>query len=176
MGRAGSLYGVRVGVYPGVRQEDGLGGLPTPLVVLSAGGVLSALLLLLALQKWQLGFWSFCILLSIICPNYACTQLFLVPYIFFVFCCWGDICPGASTAAKGPRCQLVYCTSYWMFEDTDLASVLFWIPQFFIPIHLIYKLFFGHVPLPSVSGIVNYSQFCSLCFISSEEISATSVV
>ena len=46
----------------------------------------SALLLLPALQKWQLDFWSFCIFLSIICPNCACTQLFLVPYGFFVFC------------------------------------------------------------------------------------------
>ena len=31
------------------------------------------------------GFWSFCVLLSIICPNCAGTQLFLVPDSFFVF-------------------------------------------------------------------------------------------
>ena len=36
------------------------------------------LLLLPALQKWQLGFWSFYIILSRICPSCACTQLFLV--------------------------------------------------------------------------------------------------
>ena len=44
------------------------------------------LLLLLNLQKWQFGFWSFCFL-SRICPNQACRQSFLVPYSFFVFCC-----------------------------------------------------------------------------------------
>ena len=32
-------------------------------------------------------FWSFCILLSLICTNCTCTQLFLVPYNLFVFCC-----------------------------------------------------------------------------------------
>ena len=31
---------------------------------------------------------SFCILLFIICPNFACIQLFLFPYSFFAFCCW----------------------------------------------------------------------------------------
>ena len=31
-------------------------------------------------------FWSFCIFLSIICPSCACTQLFLVPFSFFVIC------------------------------------------------------------------------------------------
>ena len=36
-----------------------LGGLPTPLVVMCAGGMLSALLLLQALQKWKLGFLVF---------------------------------------------------------------------------------------------------------------------
>ena len=48
-------------------------------------------------------FWSFCIFLSIICPNCTCTQLFLVPCSFFVFC------PGASIAAKGPRFQVPAC-------------------------------------------------------------------
>lgn len=38
-GQAGSFYGVRVGAGPGVGPEAGLGGLPTPLVVLSAGGM-----------------------------------------------------------------------------------------------------------------------------------------
>ena len=49
-GQAGSLYGVRVEV--GIR--GGLGGLPDHLVVLGAGSMCSTLLLLLALQKWQL--------------------------------------------------------------------------------------------------------------------------
>ena len=46
----------------------------------------SAVFLLPALQKWQLGFWSFCILL-IICGNSIDRQLFLVLYSFFIFCC-----------------------------------------------------------------------------------------
>ena len=33
--------------------------------------------------------------------------LFLVPYSFSIFCCLGDICPGANNAAKAPRSQLV---------------------------------------------------------------------
>ena len=86
-GGEGSLYGVRVGVGPGVGQEWWLKWAAHPLVVLSARGLRRTLLLLPAPQKWQLGFWSFCILLFIICPKCACTQLFLVPYIFFVFCC-----------------------------------------------------------------------------------------
>ena len=69
--------------------------------------VCNILLLLWIPQKWQLGFWPFCILLFIICPNCPCTQLFLVPYSCFVFCCAGAACPGASTAAKGPRSELV---------------------------------------------------------------------
>ena len=52
-------------------------------------------------------FWSFCILLSIICPNCARLQLFLVPYSFFAFCCLRS--PDASTAAKGPRSQVPTC-------------------------------------------------------------------
>ena len=66
--------------------------------------------LLPALQKWQSGFWSLCILLSITCPNCPCTQLFLVPYSVFVFCAGGDVCPGAGTAARGPwRRRLSRC-------------------------------------------------------------------
>ena len=40
-------------------------------------------LILLLLQNWQLDFWSFCILLSIICPNTA----ILVPYSSFAVGC-----------------------------------------------------------------------------------------
>ena len=114
-GRACFLYGVKVGVCPGDRPGvGGLGALPTPLMVVCAGGRRRTLLLLLALQKWQLGVWSFCILLSRICPDCACTQLFLVPYSFFVSVAPGDICPGASTAAKGPRSQAPGClTRSW---------------------------------------------------------------
>ena len=41
---------------PALGPEGGSGGLPTPLVVLCAGGLRSTLLLLPALQMWQLGF------------------------------------------------------------------------------------------------------------------------
>ena len=85
-GQAGALNGVRVGTDPGSGLRGGLGGRPHPL-----GGAVCRVhaqypALLPTPQKWQLGFWSFCILF-IICPNGACTQLFLVPYRFFVFCC-----------------------------------------------------------------------------------------
>ena len=52
-------------------------------------------------------FLSFCIFLSIICPNSTCMQLFLVPYnsIFFFFFAQGGVYPGASIAVRGPRSQ-----------------------------------------------------------------------
>ena len=71
-GWTGPSNGVRVGTGPRVCWRGGLGGLPTPLVMLCAGGVC-----------------SFCILF-LICPNWACMKLFLVLYsffFFFVFCC-----------------------------------------------------------------------------------------
>lgn len=37
------------------------------------------------LQKWQLGFRSFCVFCLIICRKWACMQLILVPCSFFVF-------------------------------------------------------------------------------------------
>ena len=49
------------------------------------------------------------LLLPIICPNCTYAQLFLVPCSFSVFFCSGEVCLGASTAAKGPRPQLVSC-------------------------------------------------------------------
>ena len=70
----------------------------------------NTLFLLLALRKWQLSFFVFCIFLSIICPKYTCTQLFLVPYSFFVFCCSRRClsrCKHCSTVAKSPRFQPV---------------------------------------------------------------------
>ena len=51
------------------------------------GGILSTLLLLQALQKRQLGFLVSLYLLSRICPNCPCMQLFLVPCNLFTFCC-----------------------------------------------------------------------------------------
>ena len=86
-----------------------LGWSADPLVVLCPGTVLSALLLLLAPGgRVAVQFRPFCVLFFIICPICACMKLFLVPYSFFVFCCWrgrGDARPGVSTEAWGPRSQ-----------------------------------------------------------------------
>ena len=98
-----------LGCVQALAQRGYLGGLPTPWVVLRAGGIHSTLLLFLALQKWWLGF-VFFILLSRICPICACMQLFLVPYNFFVFCCSRRRLSRrkhSSTAAKGLRSQPV---------------------------------------------------------------------
>ena len=112
-GRAGSLYGVRVGVCPGVELRwfaHPFGGAVRRGHAQYPAFAPNTLFLLRALQKWQLGFLVFCIFLSIICLNCACRQLFLVPYSFFVFCCWRrglSRCKHCSTAAKGPRSQPV---------------------------------------------------------------------
>lgn len=50
------LCGVSVGVCPGSGQRGSLGGLPTPLLVLYAGGMRSTLVLLLAFRS---GSWTF---------------------------------------------------------------------------------------------------------------------
>ena len=60
----------------GSGQRCDLGGLPAPLVVLSAWDMRSALLSLQALQKWQLGFGSFCILCIILSQLCMHTAIF----------------------------------------------------------------------------------------------------
>ena len=67
-------------------QRGGLGRLPTPKVVLSTGVMCNTMVLLRTLyfcsQLFRSGSWVFLVflyLLSRICPNCACTQLFLVP-------------------------------------------------------------------------------------------------
>ena len=81
-GQAHPLYGVRVGVCPGVRLEGGLGDLPTPLWCWVLGAcpapcfAPNTQFLLPALHKWQLGFLSFCVFWSRICPNYTCVIIF----------------------------------------------------------------------------------------------------
>ena len=93
------FFGVRVGVWR--RWFAHL------FVMLSAGGMCSSLLLLqtprfllLALQKWQLGFLVSVSFGSRICPN--CTWLFLVPYNFY-FLAGGEVCSDASFAALQRR-------------------------------------------------------------------------
>lgn len=64
-----------VGGYSAWRMRSGLLLLGTP-------GFFSLLF-----RSSPRGFWSFCILLSIVCPNCTSAQLFLVLYSFFLFCC-----------------------------------------------------------------------------------------
>ena len=78
----------------------------------------------------------FCILLSIICPNCTRAQLFLVPCSFFLFFgSGGEVCPGASTAAKGPRSQLVSCPLKQKWKQNQGHSTLHvqWMKTWGIP-------------------------------------------
>ena len=102
------------GKVQGSRQRDGLGGLPNPLGWGRVQGACAASCFcswLLRSGSW--GFWPFCVLLSITCPNRACMQLFSVlsSVLFRFLDCvaQGDICPDASTVAKGPRSQVPAC-------------------------------------------------------------------
>ena len=52
-------------------------------------------------------FWSLCIFCPEFCPNCACSQLFLVPYSFFIFCCsWRGVsrCKHCSKGSQAPGC------------------------------------------------------------------------
>ena len=68
-----------------MRQSHGSGRgvawmvcLPISLEGTCPGGTCSPPFLLPTPQKWQLGFWSFCVWLFIICLNCPCVQLFVV--------------------------------------------------------------------------------------------------
>ena len=70
-----------------------------------------------------------CILLSIICPNFACTQLFLVPHSFFVFCCLRRHLSRCKHCSKGP--QVPACPSMvpspwgsWVGSQAPLSSLM----------------------------------------------------
>ena len=86
------------GQVQGSVWRGGLGGLPTHLVVLCAGGLCSTLHLLTALQKWKLGLGTFCISFF---PSWPQSLL-----VSCYFVAWGNVCPGASPAAKGPGSQV----------------------------------------------------------------------
>jgi len=100
-------------VYPRVESE----GLPRWFAHRLGGamcrGLCNTRLLLLTLcfcsrllKKQQLGFLVSLCPLSRICPNCACMQLFLVPDNSY-FVAPGEMCLGASTAAKGPKSQFI---------------------------------------------------------------------
>ena len=69
-----------------VRLQEWLGWSAHCLAVHASCGVHVQYPAFISVSEWQLSFWSFCILF-IICPNWAYTQLFLVPCSLFVFCC-----------------------------------------------------------------------------------------
>ena len=66
---------------------------------------------LLLLQNWQLDFWSFCILLSIICPNIV----ILVPYSFFVVGCLRRHLSRSKHCSKGSRVPVSLNRVAWSF-------------------------------------------------------------
>ena len=102
---------MRVGIDPWVGLKEWFRWSLYPSYVQRSPAVSSFCSWHLRSDSWSLLYlvviiWSFCILLVIICPSCACTQLFLVPYSFFVFCAGGSICPGVSTEAKDLRFQV----------------------------------------------------------------------
>ena len=87
----------------------------------------NAWFLLPALQKWQLGFLVFVYLLSRICPNCACTQLFLVPYSVFVFCSLRRYLSRCKHCSKGSQVSgaslsqfLLVCCTHRQFHGQGL--------------------------------------------------------
>ena len=106
-------YGVRVGAGLGVPPKGRLRWLAHPFGGVECRGRVEVHCFfsqhpVFCSRLFRSGSWpfcSFCILFSIICPNCPHTRLFLVPYSLFVFCCGGDVCPSASTAAKSPRLE-----------------------------------------------------------------------
>ena len=74
--------------------------------------------------KGGVRFWSFCILLLMICTNCRCLELFLVLYSFFEFCCYrGEVCLGATISRKGPRSQAVSDGSNVLKKDSFLKLI-----------------------------------------------------
>ena len=92
-GRAASSYAARVGLCPGVGPEGWRRWSAHPFGAVCRGHAQDPvfapdpLLLRPALQKWQLGFFGLFVPFVQNLPQLHVTQLFLVPYSFFVFCC-----------------------------------------------------------------------------------------
>ena len=108
-----------VGYVRGSGQRGGLDGLPTPLVVLSAGGVGSTLLLLptswFCSYFFISGIWVFLVFLYLIV--HKLPQLHIHAVIFkplWILCILlpGNICSGANIAAKGLRSQVSACLKH----------------------------------------------------------------
>ena len=83
--------------------------------------------------------WSFCVVLSIICPNCPYVYLFVVPYHFFVFCClrrhlsrrkhcsnWSRSQPGTKVVWHLERCKRLY--PWWFgWRKKSLYMFLFYL-------------------------------------------------
>ena len=93
-GQAGSLYGMRVGVCPGMRTEGWFRWFVHPLGSVVCRGRVQYPAFAPGTSKVAAGFlvWVFLFLFFSYLvvqnlPNCTCMQLFLVPYSFFLFCC-----------------------------------------------------------------------------------------
>ena len=101
-GRTDSLYGMRVRADLGVRQKwlrwsaHPLGG-----VVCRVHAQYPAFSP--STPEGAVGFWLFCILWLIICPNCGCMQFFLVSCSFFVFCCSRRCLSRCKHSSQGPQ-------------------------------------------------------------------------
>ena len=88
MGFARSSYGLRTGVL----SSGGTTGVASTVCLLLCSGDMRSTLLCsqypvsLLFRNGSWVFFCLCIFWSRIFPNWACMQLFLVPYCFFVFC------------------------------------------------------------------------------------------
>ena len=82
----GSFSGVRVGADPWSRLRAGLGGLPTPLVVLCAG-IMPNTCSSPFTSEAAIRFCVFCVSLYITAGTAQCLPIFLACYSSFVFCC-----------------------------------------------------------------------------------------
>ena len=81
---------------PWVGQAAYLGGLPAPLVILSAGPCADT-------SEIAVGLWPFCILLFIIAPTAHACSYFQSPTVSLYSLAQADICSGASPSVEGPR-------------------------------------------------------------------------
>ena len=77
----------------------------------------------------------FLYLLSRICPNCACTQLFLVPYSFFVFCCSRRCLSRCKHSRRGSQVPACLITFYLLLcqlrlcKAVTMQSVVGWFEQ-----------------------------------------------
>ena len=100
--------------------RGGLGGLPTPLWSCVQGACAGP-----CFCSWLLisGSWVFLVFLSIICPNCACTQLFLVPYSFFVSCCLRRGVSRCKPCSRGSQVPVFLTPSSWGTGSLDFSTL-----------------------------------------------------